>query len=76
VELGLVGKRALVLSSSRGLGRAVAESLAAEGASVVMTARNSDRRSNGGHHSASRARIIVGLSGFFTLSQSREGPDR
>ena len=27
------------------------------------------------HHSASRARIIVGLSGFFTLSQSRDGPD-
>jgi hypothetical protein len=27
-------------------------------------------------HSASRARIIAGLSGFLTLSQSREGPDR
>jgi hypothetical protein len=33
-------------------------------------------RSNGDHHSASRARIIAGLSGFFTLSQSRDGPDR
>jgi hypothetical protein len=28
------------------------------------------------HHSASRALIIAGLSGFFTLIQSREGPDR
>jgi hypothetical protein len=28
-----------------------------------------------GHHSASRARIIAGLSGFFTLIQSRDGPD-
>jgi hypothetical protein len=28
------------------------------------------------HHSASRARIIAGLSGFFTLSQSRDGPGR
>jgi hypothetical protein len=28
------------------------------------------------HHSASRARIIAGLSGFFTLSQSRDRPDR
>jgi hypothetical protein len=28
------------------------------------------------HHSASRARIIAGLSGFFTLIQSRDGPDR
>jgi hypothetical protein len=38
-------------------------------------------RSNGRHHSASRARIIAGLSGFFTLMfftliQSRDGPDR
>jgi 3-oxoacyl-[acyl-carrier protein] reductase len=43
VDFGLVGKRALVLSSSRGLGRGVAESLAAEGASVVLTARNAER---------------------------------
>jgi hypothetical protein len=28
-----------------------------------------------GHHSASRARIIAGLSGFLTLIQSRDGPD-
>jgi 3-oxoacyl-[acyl-carrier protein] reductase len=43
VELGLKGKRALVLSSSRGLGKACAESLAAEGADVVMTARSGDQ---------------------------------
>jgi 3-oxoacyl-[acyl-carrier protein] reductase len=43
VDLGLKGKRALVLSSSRGLGKACAESLAAEGADVVLTARSSDQ---------------------------------
>ena len=43
MDLGLTGKRALVLSSSRGLGRAVAESLAAEGADVVLTARSGDQ---------------------------------
>jgi len=39
VDLGLRGKIALVAAASRGLGRAVAEELAAEGASVVMCAR-------------------------------------
>lgn len=39
MDLGLRGKVALVAAASRGLGRAVAEELAAEGASVVMCAR-------------------------------------
>ena len=43
MDLGFVGKRALVLSSSRGLGRAVAESLATEGADVIVTARSADQ---------------------------------
>jgi 3-oxoacyl-[acyl-carrier protein] reductase len=43
MDLGLKGKRALVLSSSRGLGLGVAQSLAAEGADVMMTARSAER---------------------------------
>jgi 3-oxoacyl-[acyl-carrier protein] reductase len=43
MDLGLTGKRALVLSSSRGLGLASAKSLAAEGANVLMTARSADK---------------------------------
>lgn len=39
MELGLKGKVALVAASSRGLGRAVAEELAAEGVSLVLCAR-------------------------------------
>jgi 3-oxoacyl-[acyl-carrier protein] reductase len=40
VNLGLEGRVALVGGSSRGLGRAVAEELAAEGASLVLCARS------------------------------------
>ncbi|GGK50378.1 SDR family oxidoreductase [Salinarimonas ramus] len=43
MDLGLTGKRALVLSSSRGLGQACARALAAEGAEVFMTARSADK---------------------------------
>jgi 3-oxoacyl-[acyl-carrier protein] reductase len=39
MDLGLRGKVALVAAASRGLGRAVAEELAAEGASLVICAR-------------------------------------
>jgi 3-oxoacyl-[acyl-carrier protein] reductase len=39
MDLGLKGKVALVAASSRGLGRAVAEELASEGASLVLCAR-------------------------------------
>jgi len=43
VELGLRGKVALVAGSSRGLGRAIAEELASEGASLVISARGESR---------------------------------
>jgi len=39
MDLGLRGRVALVAASSRGVGRAVAEELAAEGASLVLAAR-------------------------------------
>ena len=42
MDLGIRGKVALVSASSRGLGRAIAEELAAEGANLVVCARGED----------------------------------
>lgn len=43
MDLGIAGKQALVCASSRGLGRACAEALAAEGVDVVVNGRDEDR---------------------------------
>ena len=42
MDLGIRGRVALVSASSKGLGRAIAEELAAEGANLVMCARGED----------------------------------
>jgi 3-oxoacyl-[acyl-carrier protein] reductase len=43
MDLGLKGKVALVAAASQGLGRAVAEEFAAEGASLILCARGMDK---------------------------------
>lgn len=48
MDLGIKGKVALVAAASRGLGRAVAEELAAEGASLILCARNRQTISEAG----------------------------
>ena len=43
MDLELAGKRCVVTGGSRGIGRAVAERLAGEGATVLLVARDGER---------------------------------
>ena len=60
MKLGLERRVALVAASSRGLGRATAAELAAEGASVIMCARNEDELARAAEQiaAASGARVV------------------
>jgi len=42
MDLGLAGKKALVTGSTKGIGRAIAQTLLDEGASVAICARSQD----------------------------------
>ncbi len=57
MDLGIKGKRALVLGASRGLGAAIAKSLAAEGADVIAAARNAMRSQSGQRRQMALSRL-------------------
>lgn len=61
MDLGLRGKVALVAASSRGLGRAVAEQLAAEGCDLILCARGAEAVTSAAEaiRSASGVRVVA-----------------
>ena len=63
MDLGLRGKIALVTAASRGLGRAIAEALGAEGASLIICARGTDALEEAGRGIAQRTGAEVEMVG-------------
>lgn len=58
MDLGLKGKRALVTGSTKGLGRAIVETLLEEGASVAICARNADEVSSAITELSAKGRVV------------------
>jgi 3-oxoacyl-[acyl-carrier protein] reductase len=65
MDLGLKGRRALVTAASKGLGRACAQSLADEGATVFIASRNAD--------AIKRTAEEVGAAGWLACDMSKDG---
>lgn len=59
MDLGLKGKVAFVAAASKGLGRAVAEELAAEGASLVLCARDAETLNRVSEQIAEKSGVTV-----------------
>ena len=63
MDLGLSGKRALVLGATRGLGRGIAEALAGEGATLAITGRKqADAASVAAEIASGRDATVHGLA--------------
>ena len=69
MNLGLAGRTALVLASTSGLGRAVAEALAGEGAAVAVCGRRSEL-------AVEVAAALPGGRGFFVDLSDADSVDR
>jgi NAD(P)-dependent dehydrogenase (short-subunit alcohol dehydrogenase family) len=62
MDLGLTGRRALVLGSSSGLGKAVAATLCAEGARVVVVSRDRERAERAAEDVRADAALAIDLT--------------
>src|SRR5262245_6673159 len=84
MDLGLRGKVALVAAASRGLGRAVAEELAAEGCSLAICSRDAGSIGGAGRRVAAESGVAVlalaadvaqekDIAGFVSAAQEHFG---
>ena len=69
MELGIVGRNALITGGSQGIGRACAEALAAEGSNMVIVARNAERLEAAASEIASnRKGNVIPIAGDLTVA--------
>jgi 3-oxoacyl-[acyl-carrier protein] reductase len=72
MDLGLKGKKAIVCAASKGLGRACAENLAAEGVEVLITARGKDQlEATAAEIRASTGAVVHTIAGDVTTPEGR-----
>lgn len=72
MDLGLKGKKAIICAASKGLGRACAENLAAEGADVLITARGRDQlEATAAEIRASTGANVLTVAGDVTTPEGR-----
>jgi 3-oxoacyl-[acyl-carrier protein] reductase len=73
MNLNIAGKRAIVCASSRGLGRACAEALSAEGVHVVLNGRDPDRLEQAaGEIERATGSPVTPMAGDVTTAEGRE----
>ena len=72
MDLGIAGRRAIVCASTRGLGRACAEALLAEGVQVIVNGRDGDRtRAVADALAAQHPGRVTGICGDVTTADGR-----
>ena len=74
MDLGIRGRTALVAASTRGLGRACAEALAAEGVDVVLNGRDASSVDDAARDLAARFDVVVsGVAADLSTPEGRRG---
>jgi 3-oxoacyl-[acyl-carrier protein] reductase len=71
MDLGIAGRKAIVCASSRGLGRACAEALAAEGVHVVINGRSADTLEKARSEMAGHGANVTAVQGDVTTKEGR-----
>ena len=73
MDLGLDGKTALITGGSKGIGRAIAEDLAVEGANLVLVARGSEALEETKQRLEAKGASVLAIAGDATVADTVNG---